>query len=777
MTIDLKRGIEKNSDYVILHIRDKTPFSCSTRISKTGEPERYECCFQNLPESRLVPVKSDFFNLLFFEKGKRNCPFEVHIVPKKRSLIYPLPPPIYIKPVVEASKPKYSRHWAAVGYEKTPPYLGKKRHFVDRLSFPLDFSDYAIPSVGAVDINGQPVFMKDNKDVERFIAVKQAFESHKYAKAYDLASEALRQYPNSIFASDFLRYKIKALAKMDMKEHADEIIKLGRIFIKRYTSDEYLPEVLLIMARVYSATGFVSDASYFFDRLINEHKGSRYANLGLIYLGDQLYINGKAKEAIKRYLEAYYRAKEIDVASLAAYKLAIRYMDRGKIKEATKYLRKIWEKNPKFILKNIEDAHHIAKQLASHGIYNLAIDINKELLKHLRKIDSMYEDVLFEIAEWYDDQKHVKDAIDWYERYLDEFPFGSHSDKAKENLDALFAVSQDMNATEALKKYERLIHEYVGSDIADKALVAKLKILLAQKRYNEILAAKGAVEAMKSPDAKESALDAIKEAAAALLRRYMQNGDCKNGIALVEDFDIKPPPKDDTFLFKCYLEYAQYDKAHNIATKHLLDNDMKSRTEWLCRDLHVLTLMKNYREASKAAQDLRTLLKDKAEKKCPTLLWDEVKAYDALGMYAKEMVLIHKMADLFKRDIRMAEVLRMGYNAAKKHGDAMQQLWLLQKLISLQNRLGAHPYSPWAEFEAIRVLKERKEYDRALKIALSMKKLPLKGEQKARWLYEQGVLFNLLNKKDASKKSFKECSKVKNSGAWGKLCVQALSVP
>ncbi len=730
-----------------------------------------------MPESRLVPVKSDFFDLRFIEKADGNSSYLVQIVPKKKSLMHPLPVPIYENPVIGAKAPRFAKHWIVLGFERSAPYLGKKSYFPERLSFPLDFSDYAIPSVGAVDINGRPVFMKDNRDVERFIAVKRAFEAGKYSKAYDLATEAFEQYPDSIFASDFLRYRIKALAKLDMKERADEIIKMGRLFIKHYTSDEYMPEVLLILARVYSATGFVSDANYFFDRLINEHKGSRFANLGLIYLGDQLFINGKVKEATKRYLEAYYAAKDIDVASLAAYKLAIRYLDRGNTKEAVKYLRKIWNKNPDFLLKDKDDAHRIAQQLAARGVYDLAIEIDKALLKRLRKIDALYEEVLFEIAEWYDEWKKVKEAIDWYERYLEEFAYGSHSDKAKENLDALFVVSHDMNATEALKKYEKLMREYSGSEIADKALVAKMKVLLAQKRYEEVLAVKEAVEAMRSSDAKNDAKAILKKAAQALFVGAAQNGECRRGVAMVEEYGVEPTSKEEPFLFTCYMKYARYDKAHEIALGHLTDASTSSRIEWLCRDTHALALMKKYQESLKAAQDLHALAKTAAQRRCPTLLWDEVKAYDALGMYANEMALIHRMADLYKDDMRLAEVLRMGYNAAKREGDDMQRLWLLEKLIALQNRHASHPYSPWVEFEAIRLLKEKKAYEKALKIASSMEKLGLKGENKARWLYEKGLLFELLGQKEASKKSFEACSKVDDGGAWRKLCSQALSIP
>ncbi len=386
LTIDLKRGIENNAPFAVLHIQDETPFTCRVFYGERGEPTLYRCDFDQMPESGLKPVKSEFFKIDFKTATGR---FSLRVVPRKRSFIQPLPPPVHERPIMPAKRSERSRHWIVVGYEEMPPYLGRAEKDTEGLAFPLDLKSYAIPTIGAVDINGEPVFMKDNRDIETFMAIKEAFKAKKYKKAYDLASEALELYPHSIFASDFLRYRIKALVQENMKENADEIIKLGKIYIKRYASDEYLPEVLLLLARVYSATGFISDANYFFNRLIHEHKDTKYANLGLIYLGDQLYINGKVKEATKLYLDAYYNARDLDVASLAAYKLGVRYLDRGRTKEAVKYLSKIWEKNREFLLKEKEDAHSIARQLASRQAYDLAIEIDKALLNKLKKLDEM----------------------------------------------------------------------------------------------------------------------------------------------------------------------------------------------------------------------------------------------------------------------------------------------------------------------------------------------------------------------------------------------------
>ena len=764
--------MERNVSFAILHLKDETPFHCETFYGEKGDPALFQCDFKEMPEAELKPMKSDFFDLDF--KVSEGL-FRVRIVPKKRSVIHPLPPPVFEAPILPVGKETLSRHWVVLGYRDEPPYLGDKNGYSDGLAFPLNLKRYAMPSVGAVDINGDPVFMKKNRDIEKFLAVKEAFKVKKFKKAYEIANESLELYPNSIFASDFLRYKIKSLVKENIKENADEIIKLGKYFIKRYASDEYLPEVLLLLARVYSATGFVSDANYFFNRLIHEHKGSKYATLGLIYLGDQLYINGKVKEATKKYLEAYYSAKDIDVASLAAYKLAIRYLDRGKTKKAVEFLKKIWEKNREFLLRDKEDAHTIAQQLAAHQQYALAIEINKALLGKLRKLDDMYEEALFEIGEWYDEKGDAKSAVAWYEKYLDAYAYGKYSEEARKNLDELFVVSNDVNATEALNRYETLMREYRDTPIADRALAAKVKLLVAEGKYEAALKLTEKVGEIADPKAKEIAEKALRDAATKAFESAIAKGECKTAVTMVESYGVATPPENDAFLYKCYMDYAKYDKAMDIVNRHVSKKSIDERKVWICRAVHTLVAMGRYQKAWLAVEELESLVKD-PQNVCRTLDWDKVEIFHALKKYAKEMDLVRAMSKRYADDMRMAEIYRMGYDAARKRGDELQAMWLLKQLVALQNRKKSHPYSPWAEFELIRRLKEAKAYKEAVGIAEKMESLHLKGEDAARWRYELALLYRKIGENDRAKDSFEKCVGMKEGGAWQRLCREALSL-
>jgi len=764
--------MEGGSSYIILDLKNKTSFKCYPYKVVEKKVYEYQCVFPLFPKDLFSAIKNDFFNISY---KVRNRKFILRIKPKKESKLFPLPPAIYEKSVIEANFPEKSKHWIIVGYENKLPFLDKEKHFAQMLSFPIDWKDFALPSVGAVDLNGDPVFIKSNRDVERFIAIKEAFNSGKYSIAYDLAQEAREIHPKSIFETDFLRYEIKSLAAQDMKENAEKIIELGKQFIKQYTSDEYLPEVLLILARVHSAMGFVSDASYFFDRLIHEHPGTKYANLGRIYLADQLYISGKMKEAMKLYLEALYDAKDLEVASLAAYKLTVRYFDQGKTKKAVLYFKKLWDKNPEFLLKDVEDAHAMAGQLALKNHYDLAIDINRALLKKVKKLNSLYEESLYEIAKWYDNSGKFKEALQWYKRYLDEYPFGSFSDEAKEKVDALFIAGNDVNATEALKKYDELIKSYAGDSIAQKALVAKLKVLFKLNRFDEIMEMKPDIDDLKDDRLKLEAQDIVKKVVDIKFKEAVKSNSCEKALYQIDTYGIDPSSSYDKFLYSCFIEYVKYDKAVAIAKKHLQDKDIDKRVLWLCRIVHLLRKQEKSIEAYRALQDLDALLSINKNFVCKTYEWDKLWILYSMNRYIDYFAWIKKLLKKYPSDIRLAEYLRKGAEAAQKSNDTIQQLWMLEKLIELQNRVKIHPYSPWVEFEMIKLYKILKKPKKALKIAESLKDISLEKRQKSRWLYQLGELYMQTGDRKKAKDAFEKCRKITIDTPWKQLCEDALS--
>jgi len=802
--------MESSSAYAILDLKDNVPFKCYPHKVEDGRTEEYRCTFSFMLKALFKIVKSDFFNISY-ETTKKD--FILKIEPLKESKLFSLPPILYEKSIIEKEPKKISKHWIIVGYEKSLPFLGDDKTFYDSLSFPIDWEKFVYLSVGAVDISGNPVFVEKNRDVEKFMEIKKAYKNRKYKDVLELVEISKELYPDSIFSVDFLRYKIKALAEIDIKENAEEIIKLSLDYIKKYPQDEKVPEILLYLARVYNSIGQVSDSDYFYNRLMQEYKGSKYANLGKIYLADQYFSTGRLKESMKLYKDALYSAKDLEVASLAAYKLVIRNLDIGKLKETVFYLKKLWKKNPNFILRDSEDAHKLAQDLANVKIYNYAIEINKGVLKNIQKLAEFYENTLYEIAKWSAKDNQIDSALQWYKRYLKEFPYGRYSDIAKVEIDSLFLKVGEKNSTIALNKYDEMVKKYRDSDkeLSNKAFVSKLKLLFKLKRYDDIIKLKEKIDSTKDEQAlkiyedsvvakiedlyknkkyrdilkqkekikriKNSKCDRIlKEAYKLVLKDIVESKKCDEIVLFVDRYKEFKDSSFDEDIFNCYMKFAKYKDALAIAKKYLNTKDPKKRIKWLCDSVHIYKKEDMFALGYKALKDLDTLLGIYKKASCKTYRFDKADILYGFGDYANFLIWIKEVYKKDPNNIKLSEYLKKSAELSEKNQNKIELIWSLKELISLQNRKNTHPYSPWAEFKLAKIYKSDKNLESAIKVYESLKNVKLSSSDKARWLYEYGELLLRDGKTADAKSKLSECVKIKKDSAWKKLCKSALDL-
>ena len=810
LTIDLKRGVEGGFVYVILDLKDEVVFECYSHEVKEGRTLEYRCLFPLALRRLFKLVRNDFFNISYEFTDKK---FVLKVKPLKKSKMFPLPPIIHEKSKIDKKIKGKSKHWIIIGYEDRLPFIEEEKVFYDSLSFPIDWKKFACLSVGAVDISGNPVFMEKNRDIERFITIKKAFKNEKYDDVVELVDGAFRLYPNSVFSVDFLRYKIKALSKIDMRENADEIIKLGKSYLKNYPQDDGVAEVLLIMARVHNAIEFISDANYFYDRLIHEYKDSKYANLGKIYLADQFFSTGKIKEAMKLYDDALYNARDLEVASLAAYKLMVRNLDIGKLKSAIYYLEKLWKKNPNFILKDNEDAHKIAQDLAQKKEYHYAIEINKGILKNIKKLAEFYENTLYEIAKWSKEKEDIEDALTWYRRYMKEFPYGKYSDTAKVEIDSLFLKVGEKNATLALKKYDEMIKKYKDSDseLSQKAFVLKLQLMLKLKMYDGIIKLKDKIVKLENEEATKLYKDALvakieslykdnryedilkqkevikkidsEKAYAVLKNSYLEelkskikSKKCEEIVLFVKKHNEFDSSRYDDIIFNCYKQFSNYKDALKISKKYLNVKDPKSRVRWLCDGVHIFAKLENFASGYKALKDLEALLQIYKNIECKTYNYDKADILYGFNDYANFLIWIKELYKEDPGDIKLCEYLKKSAELSEKNQDSIELLWSLKELMNLQNKKGVHSYSPWVEFKLARIYKSSNKHKEAIEVYESLKDLKLSSSDKARWLYEYGELLLRGGKTAEANNKFKECVDIKDDSPWKRLCSDALSI-
>lgn len=720
--------------YEIMTLYNKTPFSCKKKENKVI------CFFNKKPSTPVYPENTYFFRVIP-QKGKI---FKIVIIVKSSYKLYSMPDNLYNAPLISPFKLSKAKKWVIIANSNFVKNTQKGLNFYYKHTF--------YPFVGAVDENLNPVKVSKSADVIAYFQILKEYEKGQDA-LYDI-NNFIKQFPNSIFIPDVLYLKLKIL---DAQNDSPTVVDIGKKWIKKYAFSPKLPAVLLLIAKNYSKMGFVSDASYYFNRIITEYPNTKYAQLAMIYLADQLYMLGEEKKAFKLYKKVLYSTTDINIASLAALRLATRYMNNGNVKKAIEYYEKIYRANKQFLLKDKQKAYELAQSLASHGAYKLAIQIGEDLLKKLNKLNDLYEPLLYNLAQWAYEAKEYKKALKFADLYLKQFPYGEYSDEVTSLRDKILFQVPEGNLTAQLEDINKILKNYSG-EIAQKALVKKAEILYKLKKFSELM--KIFPKLKKLPKSvfpnKDEFLNKVKKDYAIYL---LSRGKCYEASELIEKYSIVLPKKYDDKIYECAMKSAHYKLASLICNKYLDSPDDKVFLKWIKRKINALYAMGDYQGVVTAVDDLCSATK----KGCYPYLLKKFFSLWRLKEYKKAIALSLKLQKY--KDIRNTDAFIKIVDYALTHNDKLLAASYAKKIIELQNYFKAYPYTPYADFVFAQYTKDKKAAVKDLLRILPM----LKGENKARAYF---MLANLTNEK----KYLLQCLKVKNSKLWKGLCKDALTL-
>jgi len=725
-----------NKESEILTLYNNFPFSCNKAKNEII------CEFDKLPSTSVFKAKTKFFKFLpLFKKNK----FILVIKLKTKHVwIFAKEDNLYKNPLLSLKFLKKAKKWVVIANNE--PLLSKKT------PQGLNFYFHNSPKIfiGAVDDKGNPLNLDNEpEDAVKFFQILRKFKSGKDV-SLDIDS-FIKNFTNSVFLSDVLYMKMILLFR---NNDFEDVVELGKKWIKKYSYDEKLPKVLLLMARAYSNMGFLSNASYLFNRIITEYTNTKEAYLAMIYLADQLYSMGDSKKAMKLYEKVLFSTKDIETASLSAFRLAQRYMNSGEFKKAYEYYKKIYNANKNFLLKDKQKAFELAKMLASHKMYDLALNIARDLLKRLKKYDDLKEPLIYYIALWSYKNKDYKEALKYINIYLKKYPFGDYSDKMQDLRDRVLFNVGEGNLTQQLEYINQIIKKYKGSPIELKAIAKKVRILYKLKKYDEILKSEDKIKTLPKdifPDKKEFLQKVEKEYLIELLNKNR----CEKAINLLKIYRITVNKKYDDKIYECAMKTYNFDVASIVCNKYLNSPDDKIFIKWMKRKIEALWGMKDYKNLITAIDDLCSVYRNcyKYELYKFFALW-------SLNEYKKALSTTRKLEKV--KDIKNADVFIKIVNWALKNNEKLLAATYAKKIIDLQNYFKAYPYSPFVEFTYAQFSKNKKEAIKVLKDLLKR----VKGENKARVLF---MLANLTK----NKKYINECLKVKDSKLWRGLCRDA----
>ena len=769
LSINITGAKLDGSFFSTAHIRHNKPFSCKAKVDDFKKVTKVFCSFSKRPNQTFQPISDRFFNMKSFQRNNR---FYIEITPLHLAYLEPVCDNVIELKNMRAEHCKQSTHWIILGYKSKRPLIEKDTIPTLGLNFPIKITTHKLPSVGSLDIAGNPIYFEEVKDVSDYIAIKKLYDSENY---YDVIADVdltLKKHPNSLFKSEMWLYKMRALFKL---ENYTDLNELSKQFLRVFSSDKSVDEVLYLSAKANQMSGLTNDADYFYSRLLDEHPNTAFASYGLIALGEQRQRGGESHIAEKLYKRALYETKDLDAASVASEHLYQLFSSKLEPVKAAEYMQKIINANAKYITSRPIESFENANDLADKEQFSTAAKIASMLLDTTSPISELYEKYYRHKVIWTDQAGKKREAFDLYNAYLKKYEYGQYEQYMKQRRDQLFFTLEESNVSKRLARYDELMEKYTNDEIAKKALYKKSLLLYEQKKYADVLGLQTSLNTLDKSIYKEID-NIIKGSAIELAQVALQNRECLSGIELMQSHDVNISNRFDDYLFECMINSGKYSDAQQIAKQHLNESSTKKRLKWLHGYMKTLRHSREYAQMADVAQDVLTLSQIENIPSYKKVWYELFDAYSKLNNQEKILETAQNIEKELKGKFENCEPYMQIVKMARDKKDNTMISTYAQKIISLQKFKNSFTYSPSIEFTLIQALMSQNSNEKAIDVLDELLKQTLKPEQSSRAHYLKGTLYQNLKNKDEAKVAYKKSKEASPDSAWGKLSSDAIKL-
>jgi len=768
LEISMDSAKDDFSKYSTLHILDSKEFICQEIKNDFDVTTEVICAFSKKPSQTIQTIKNDFFILNTIIKDDT---FFLSIKPihkiKLLSEVFDLTKDDSVYNVHAT----LSKRWLLIGYFDKLPLIYKDEHSSIGINFPFFLENDKLPFVGSLDIKGNPVHIKRVGDVKEYIKIKQYYKEKKYERCMELIDEILLDYPNTLFKAELIYYKIMVYSQL--KDY-DNVVSYAKTYLREYSSNENVPEVLALTAHAYSNIGLISDAEYFFDRLFSEHKGSVASQWGLIYMGEMLESSGGITKALKYYKKALMETSNIEVAINAAYHLASSYQGLNN-KESSKYIEKIINTKPDFFMDNLVSANKMMHAFADDGNYKTAASIAQAIINEINPSYDEYESYLKDIALWTSKTDNKEEALKNINKYIKQFPDGEYINEIGIVKDALFFDTPDLNASARLSEYDKLIETYSDDTIGNRAVYEKAKLLLELNKFSEIINTKDELLQLDAEIYPEKEV-IVTQAAIGLMEKSLESKECEEVIVISNDYNITLSDKWDNGIYECAMKGGDYQLTKRMIEKNLKSEDISLRKKWLYRYVKVDFAIGNYSDMIGAANDLVTLMQGDDSSHYNDVYRYLFDAYDRVEQEDKLVQIMDKIEKLFGLTYKDIERYITMVSIGSENKDDNMVIKYATKVMDIQNSSLSNAQSPYVEFTLYQAYINIENYNLALYVIESLNSVKLKNIDRSRQKYLLGSVLAKLWRDDEAKVAFEDAIKADPDSPWANLAKSALKL-
>ncbi len=763
LDISLQGAKENFQNYSTLHIKDESKFLCQEMKNEFDEVTQIVCAFSKSPSKKLKPIQNDFFKI---ETQIKQKTFFLLITPFKKMKLYSGVFNLSVDDSIYKANAKFSTHWMIVGYNKEIPYIKENEPSDMSINFPFYLDKDKLPYVGSLDIEGKPVHLQEVKDVSDYLKIKRLYAEKNYEKCIDLIDDVMLEYPSSLFNAELLYYKIRVTAQLEDKN--EDVIELSKVYLREYSSDDNVAEVLSLISRAYALSGINAQADYFFDRLFSEHEDSKYAKWGYIYKGDMLEESGGSSKAVIYYEKALHDTNDIDVAATAAYKLALYKLDMGRKVEASEYIMKIINAKPSFFVSKYKESLDIMQTFADESEYITAAEIAQALVNETNLEYEEYEGLLKNIGIWLSKTPKKQEALTALNKYFEIFPDGLYDAEVQVAKDSLFFSVSDANVSTKLADYDKLIETYSQDSIGKRAIYEKAILMRDNKMYSSVLNFKEdllALDATTYPDTQEI----INDCALGAMEDALKNKECNSVLKISNEYSIELSDKWDDGIYECAMKGADFLLAKTTAQKNLKSTDLEMRKKWLYRYIKVDFATGNYSEVVKASQELIVLISDDKKSKYIEVYRVMFDTYSRLENQDKMIEAIVKVQKVYGNDYKDIERYIAVMAIGSERSDDNLVLEYGNEVMKIQNNSNSYAQSPFVEFALYQAYINKEDLNKALEVIKSLDKVKLSKGDKSRQKYLLGSIYEKLWRGEEAQKAYQESIDADANSAWAKL--------
>lgn len=769
LEISLSGAKENHEAYSTLHLNHNDKFLCQEFKDDYENVTKIVCAFSKLPSQKLQKLQNNFFEI---ESEVKKGTFFLIIKPYEKMKLYPIVFNLTKEETLFSADVELSEHWMIVGYKNEIPFIKKDPTNNLAINFPFTSQQNKFPYVGSLDIKGNPVHIKRVGDATEYIKIKKLYDEKNYEFALELCDDIIKEYPNSLFRAELLFYKIRIDSKLNENE---KLIEVAKEYLRDYSSDENVAEVISLIAKAYNKIGLNSDADYFYDRLFSEHYDSVYAKWGYIYMAELLEESGSTQRAQTLYEKALKETDNIDVAVEAAFRLSRVLISNTKISEAAKHIEKIALVSPKYFIEKKVDSTDMMYEFADNSDFISAATIAKALYENMETAEDGYEELMKNRGIWLSQSSKKKEALIALNIYVDKFPDGIFLSDVQFAKDSLFFDINDDNTTTKFETYDKLINEYAGDRIGDKALYEKVKLLIEQKMFKEALSLE---EDMTKLDKVEygDVPELITDAAIGVMELSLKEKECNKVLLISSKYSIELSSEWDDGIYDCAMKGGDFELAKKMADRNIKSKDLELRKKWLYRYIKIDFATGNYSNVIEASKELVTLIQGDKESPYMDVYRNLFDTYQRLENREKIIESILKIINIYGEDYVDIDryVAVMGVGSQTKDTNLVIEYG--EKVLNIQKKSDSRPQTPYVEFTLYEAYIQKENYNKALEVIKLLDDATLSKNNKSRQKYLLGSVLERLWRDDESKKAYQEAIDTDPTSAWAGLAKSAKTI-